>query len=134
MNREKKKTKKNIVQVHIYLCTYFMFICGQKHAIHTKYLLIKISKRQNICRWSKRKWGLYIIYDRHQKTNEGLTGFAPSQDAFVTDEKLELQLLIKDLIHFARKTHFRSSYKLCISKIQAYLKLQNVLLLNKWGH
>lgn len=47
---------------------------------------------------------LYVIYDRHQKTNEGELAFTPSQDAFVTDEKLELQLPVKDLIHFGSKT------------------------------
>ncbi len=47
---------------------------------------------------------LYVIYDRHQKTNEGELAFTPSQDACITDEKLELQLPVKDLIHFGSKT------------------------------
>ncbi len=42
---------------------------------------------------------LYIIYDTHQKTNEGELAFTPSQDAFVIEEKLELLLPVEDLIH-----------------------------------
>lgn len=47
---------------------------------------------------------LYVIYDRNHKTNEGEFAFTAFQNTFVTDEKLELQLPAKDLIHFEGKT------------------------------